>query len=236
MGLSRVHFPVTTLGPGKRLAIWFQGCHIRCKGCISKDTWPKAQKQIEIDDLLEQIDEWILAADGITISGGEPFEQPEALAYLLQCLKQRTAVDILVYSGFPFTQIAPQVALMRYHIDVIITEPFQYDTPQTLTLRGSDNQVMHLLTPLGQHRFYELQQQSVSDNAKVLDIMFDDEIWLAGIPKRDDFLTLQNLLQQQGHQLTTTAHQPNINNANEINRAESKSSNTIKQGSVKPCQ
>ncbi|WP_461325238.1 4Fe-4S cluster-binding domain-containing protein [Bradyrhizobium diazoefficiens] len=39
ISVSRIHFPVTTLGPGRRLGIWFQGCSIRCPGCISMDTW-----------------------------------------------------------------------------------------------------------------------------------------------------------------------------------------------------
>lgn len=39
MILSRLHFPVTTLGPGRRIGVWFQGCSIRCAGCISRDTW-----------------------------------------------------------------------------------------------------------------------------------------------------------------------------------------------------
>ena len=39
VSISRLHFPVTTLGPGHRIGIWFQGCSIRCEGCLSMDTW-----------------------------------------------------------------------------------------------------------------------------------------------------------------------------------------------------
>ncbi|HAU1321526.1 TPA: radical SAM protein, partial [Legionella pneumophila] len=46
--ISRVHFPVTTLGPGHRIGIWFQGCSIRCPGCISTDTWNINKGEIEI--------------------------------------------------------------------------------------------------------------------------------------------------------------------------------------------
>ena len=38
LALSRMHFPVTTLGPGNRIGIWVQGCTIRCPGCVSADT------------------------------------------------------------------------------------------------------------------------------------------------------------------------------------------------------
>ncbi len=37
--LNKAHFPVTVLGPGRRIGIWLQGCSIGCAGCISQDTW-----------------------------------------------------------------------------------------------------------------------------------------------------------------------------------------------------
>ncbi|GAA5105769.1 4Fe-4S cluster-binding domain-containing protein [Orbus sasakiae] len=208
MGLSRVHFPVTTLGPGQRLGIWFQGCHLQCQGCISTDTWPKAKHLTDIDALLDVIKDWIHLAEGITISGGEPFEQPQALAYLVHQLKRLTPVDILIYTGLPFAKIVNDVNVMAPNVDVIISEPFVINEAQTFTLRGSDNQNMHLLTPLGQARFADYQYQRMDDQHHALDMMFDEKgvIWFAGIPKRDDFLTLQTLLENQGHQLKTTAH------------------------------
>lgn len=208
MGLSRVHFPVTTLGPGQRLGIWFQGCHLQCQGCISIDTWPKAKHLTDIDALLDVIKDWIHLAEGITISGGEPFEQRQALAYLVHQLKRLTPVDILIYTGLPFAKIVNDVNVMAPNVDVIISEPFVINEAQTFTLRGSDNQKMHLLTPLGQARFADYQYQRMDDQHHALDMMFDEKglIWFAGIPKRDDFITLQTLLENQGHQLKTTAH------------------------------
>ena len=49
LALSRALFPVTTLGPGRRLGIWFQGCSIRCRGCISVDTWPPGEPATATD-------------------------------------------------------------------------------------------------------------------------------------------------------------------------------------------
>lgn len=219
MGLSRVHFPITTLGPGKRLGIWFQGCHLRCVGCISIDTWPTAKKTSDIDVLLEQIAPWIKQAEGVTISGGEPFEQPEALIYLVRRLKQLTSVDILVYSGFDFADIATIVYASYPNIDVLISNPYNHRAPQTTVLRGSDNQQMHLLTELGNIRFKTLQNQLVTPQTPVLDIMFDQDgsVWFAGIPRQDDFLLLQTLLESDGHQVKTTAHAPVNNKQHHLN-------------------
>ena len=52
ISLSRLHFPVTTLGPGRRIGIWFQGCSIRCPGCISADTWAFRTAAAMVTDVL----------------------------------------------------------------------------------------------------------------------------------------------------------------------------------------
>ena len=39
--VNRVHFPVTALGPGRRLGVWVQGCSIGCAGCLAHDTWAR---------------------------------------------------------------------------------------------------------------------------------------------------------------------------------------------------
>jgi anaerobic ribonucleoside-triphosphate reductase activating protein len=78
IALSRLHFPVTTLGPGRRIGIWLQGCSIRCPGCISADTWAAAQGQTTTEAVVDAIILWLPDAEGITVSGGEPFDQPEA--------------------------------------------------------------------------------------------------------------------------------------------------------------
>ena len=64
LSLSRVHFPVTTLGPGRRLGIWFQGCSIRCPGCISADTWGPGRRRIALARLLADIQPWLEQAEG----------------------------------------------------------------------------------------------------------------------------------------------------------------------------
>ena len=37
--LNKAHYPVTTLGPGRRIGLWLQGCTLACPGCVSRDTW-----------------------------------------------------------------------------------------------------------------------------------------------------------------------------------------------------
>ena len=206
VGLSRIHFPVTTLGPGRRLGIWFQGCSLRCEGCISVDTWATAKTLIPIEQLMTKLSSYLPLIDGITISGGEPFDQFEALLAIVVQLRKKTKVDILVYTGYAVEDITDQLQQIKPYIDVLISDPFQRQSSQTLRLRGSDNQRLHCFTSQAVEKF-AYYQQAVTTEDKVLDVMFDAEgvVWFAGIPRRDDFVKLHNLLKQQGHQIKVTA-------------------------------
>ena len=206
LALSRLHFPVTALGPGRRLGIWFQGCSIRCPGCISADTWGPGHNRIPVDQLLEQLQPWLAEADGVTVSGGEPFDQPEAFLALLAGLRRRSPIDILVYSGYALEQLAAPLRRADSLIDALISDPFDWRRPQSMALRGSDNQRLHLLTELGRERFATFERPMQASD-QVLDLMLDDDgsVWMAGIPRRDDLQHLRDLLRDQGHQLQISA-------------------------------
>lgn len=204
IGISRIHFPITTLGPGRRLGIWFQGCSIRCPGCISADTWGSGRGLLELHELLEQVEGWLPECDGITISGGEPFDQCDALDELLRGLRSKVGIDILVYSGHPFERLNEPLRRMDGFIDALISEPYLAHAPQSLPLRGSDNQRLHMLTELGRERFSAFEHPDHCK--KTFDVMFDDDgaVWLAGIPRRGDFERLKVRLSQLGHRIVTS--------------------------------
>ena len=205
VALSRVHYPVTTLGPGRRLGIWFQGCSIRCPGCISADTWGSKKPDVEVGALVIGIRPWLDQADGITITGGEPFDQPAALKELLEALRRASAADVLVYSGYAFEELQDCAAIKSGLVDALITDPFLLEAPQTKVLRGSDNQRLHCLTAKGSQAFRSFDRPAL-DHERKLDVMFDREgvVWLAGIPRRGDMKRLHQLLLAAGHQAQTT--------------------------------
>ena len=201
ISLSRIHYPVTTLGPGKRVGVWFQGCSIRCPGCVSTDTWTHGEGATTVGHVLEAITAWAGVADGLTVSGGEPFEQPEALATLLRGWRSLTNSDVLVFTGYEFPKIAPFLAAHAGIIDAVVSGPFDRRVSQTLALRGSDNQEIHILTNAG-GRFAAYDRPAGPDD-KRLDVMFDDSgtVWLAGIPNRNDIAKLRKALRGEGHQV-----------------------------------
>jgi anaerobic ribonucleoside-triphosphate reductase activating protein len=192
--ISRVHFPLTVLGPGRRLGIWLQGCHVACPGCVSRDTWdPLGGTLVGVEELVAQCR--ALAGDvldGITISGGEPFEQADALAALLDSLgdwRIAAGLDILCYSGLPLKTLRRDHARLLGRLDALIPEPFIARRPTGARWRGSANQSLVVLSPLGQQRYVEslpaapAMQVSVTDRA----------VWFVGIPRRGDLDRLASI-------------------------------------------
>lgn len=205
VAISRLHFPVRALGPGRRIGIWFQGCSIRCPGCISLDTWATDRGWTSVQAVLESLGEWVTDADGVTVSGGEPFDQPEALKELLVGLRawMRRDTDVLIYSGYHYEKLEPILDGLVDLYDAIITDPYDVSSSQTLALRGSDNQRLSFGTDLGRRRFAAFERRR-DDADRRLDIMFDADgsAWLAGIPVRHDLLRLRTLLEADGTSIT----------------------------------
>lgn len=203
IALSRVHFPVTTLGPGRRVGVWFQGCSLRCPGCISVDTWALG-RETSLAEVITLIAGWAEAADGLTVSGGEPFDQPEALTALLEAWRRLSRAPVLVFTGYALREIEAPLGTMAGSIDALVTGRFRSDLPQTLALRGSDNQALHILSEAGEaFRSFERRR---TDADRRLDVQFelDGGVWFAGIPERGDLARLRRTLAAAGHRLVTS--------------------------------
>jgi anaerobic ribonucleoside-triphosphate reductase activating protein len=151
------------------------------------------------------MDGWLKLADGVTISGGEPFDQPDALLNILRALKSRFLGDILVYTGHAFETVSAVIAQAPGLIDVLISGPYDASASQSFALRGSDNQRLHCLSNLGLERFQRYRECGL-DHELLLDVMFDERgaAWFAGIPKRGDFTLLRQNLGLDGHRAVTS--------------------------------
>lgn len=86
-------------GPGLRFCIWVQGCSRHCKDCMAQETWPfDGGTAMEIEALYQQIIS-VSGIEGITLLGGEPFEQPEAAATLAERVKA-AGLSVVAFTGF----------------------------------------------------------------------------------------------------------------------------------------
>jgi anaerobic ribonucleoside-triphosphate reductase activating protein len=206
---NKAHFPVTVLGPGRRIGLWLQGCTIRCKGCVSRDTWPAdPARAMPVAALLA----WCrkVAADGfdgVTISGGEPFDQPKPLAALLDGLAAWRAsagldFDILCYSGHPLKTLEKRHAKILARLDALIPEPYADGRPLGGLWRGSDNQTLLPLSPRGQARYAACVAAPQAEDAKRMQVSLQDgRLWFIGIPHRGDMAALEELCRARGLEL-----------------------------------
>ncbi|MEG0665683.1 4Fe-4S single cluster domain-containing protein [Gordonibacter sp.] len=96
-------------GPGLRFAVFVQGCTHGCPGCHNEDSQPACGGTVErIDDLVARITANGLA-QGVTISGGEPFEQALACAELAHRLRER-GLGVWTYSGYRYEDLTARAA------------------------------------------------------------------------------------------------------------------------------
>lgn len=205
--LNKAHYPVSVLGYGRRIGIWFQGCTIQCKDCVSRDTWAQDEGAgIRVKDLLDWCRQKAAAGvDGITFSGGEPFDQPQALNALVDGLdrwrkRAGLSLDLLCYSGYPLKTLTEQHAALLQKLDAVIPEPYVEHLPQGGMWRGSANQPLIALSPLGKAR-YEHHPETPAD-AKSMQIAVEDgRIWMIGIPARGDMAALEKLCAARGLRL-----------------------------------
>ena len=205
IGLSRVHYPIHALGPGRRIGIWLQGCSIRCPGCMSLDTWAPARVPTTVSAVMARIAPWLVEADGVTISGGEPFDQPAALGALLERLHNEARGSILVYSGYSLNRLRAQHPGILALIDVLITEPFDARLGVPALLRGSSNQIVTCLTSHGR-AMWDAAEASKGRTASIDVIVENDgELWLAGIPNPGDMARLSAGLARAGVSAGTSA-------------------------------
>lgn len=202
--LNRCNFPVTSLGFGRRVGIWLQGCSIGCQGCVVPETWEiRPEHTVALGTLVRAVEPWLNEADGVTISGGEPFEQPEALEVLIAEIRLRSAGDVLVYSGFTWARLRRRFAKIVANIDVLISEPFIAGLRDGDRLRGSSNQQIHILTPLAQSRYTDAVLHQSFANVAV----DGDSIRLAGVLPNGALVDIQGTLRTAGFSGRLT-HEP----------------------------
>ena len=170
-------------GPGLRAVIWVQGCAFGCPGCFNPET--HAMKGGEIWPV-EKLVERILAIqanssgqklEGLTISGGEPLYQHRALARLLEQVREKTDLSILVFTGYDWEELHRLKGIDRFlsYVDVLIAGRYDASRRVAQSLIGSANKVVHFLTGR-----YTAQDLEGVPQAEVI-VKPDGEIILSGI-------------------------------------------------------
>lgn len=153
MYVARILYPVKVLGPGNRIGLWLSGCHRGCPGCSNPELWEQREEQRisvqRLSEILHRLAEEH-TVDGITITGGEPFEQTGEMHGLLTLIGDITA-DVLIYTGFALEELEargdPETAAALGWTAVLIDGAYRQELNGALPLRGSQNQRIHCFRP-----------------------------------------------------------------------------------------
>jgi anaerobic ribonucleoside-triphosphate reductase activating protein len=149
-----------------------------------------------------------LAADeveGITVSGGEPFDQPEAVAALLYLIKQHGR-NTWVYTGYTIEALIarnePAVDNLLSCCDVLVDGPFQEENGNILRFRGSANQRIIRLTNA-------ISAERINSGGKArVDMTIDsnDRLVIVGIPPRGFMKTFRDKMGERGLVIKMLTH------------------------------
>lgn len=191
--LNRIQYPVYNLGPGKRIVLWTQGCRLRCPHCVNPSLWSsEGGSAVSVELLLKKMVPFTAGYDGITITGGEPFDQYEPLISFCTFIKLKTSLNVFVYSGYSLEEIQrdhPERLFMKC-IDYLLDGRYVHELNRNESLRGSANQRLY--------RFFngvidEIEMISEKQPWSV-HVSEDHEVFLTGIPDKDDLLAIQDEL------------------------------------------
>jgi anaerobic ribonucleoside-triphosphate reductase activating protein len=106
-------------GNGNRFVIWVQGCSLGCKGCWNSETWEfKRENLISPKEIFSQIPK---NCDGVTFTGGEPFQQDLALVELAKMIKSHN-LHLQVFTGFRLSEIENS-PLLEF-VDILVAGRF----------------------------------------------------------------------------------------------------------------
>jgi anaerobic ribonucleoside-triphosphate reductase activating protein len=139
----------TVAGPGLRTCIWFQGCSLKCPGCQNPEYQVHEPKYLlepkELFELIEKNEK----IDGITISGGEPFQQAKGLYHFLELWK-KTNKTTIIFSGYEKQNLENSsnstVRNILNLIDCLISGPYRQELKNNNHSIGSFNKQISLFT------------------------------------------------------------------------------------------
>lgn len=143
--LYRIYHHSTVDGPGRRSVVQVAGCSILCAGCYIPETHLRANGSlVSITEIISEIDKKSGEHDGVTILGGEPFDQVESLESLVKQLKTKD-YHLVIYSGYTVENLlqreSESVNRILAKTDLLIDGAFQRELASNAgEYRGSSNQ------------------------------------------------------------------------------------------------
>lgn len=195
--LNKIQYPVYNLGEGKRIGIWVQGCTLGCKGCVNQTLWSsRGGKSISVIDIFNWIQLIQDDFDGITVSGGEPFQQYGQLISFLHLIKTKTKLNVHCFSGYYLSELQelfPDKLFQKY-LDTLVDGRYIESQHENSNLKGSSNQTIY--------RFIDeipvKEKGAKLSNRWSVQVGDYNQIYMAGIPRKNELNILCSELSKVG--------------------------------------
>ncbi len=203
LAVHAVEWSSVANGPGVRAVVWTQGCTLACRGCFNPRTHSVSVPEHSVDALADELIQ--RAQDGVTITGGEPFQQWEAVAELLTAIRhRRPALSVLVFTGYSVAELHrahADASDVLQLVDVLVAGRYvDRRRQEVVPLLGSGNQTIHVLSD--RHSTDELAAVPL---AEVL-VRPDGTVTVTGVapPRLLESLTVSNDVRTDPWHFTTT--------------------------------
>ncbi len=181
MQIDRIYYPVKTLGYGNRIGIWTVGCNHYCRNCSNPELWSLDEgKSISVNQIIECVKK-VEGADGITITGGDPFLQDDELYQLVVQLLEIGYEDILVYTGYTIEELQYKSIFSRSileKIGILVDGPYVDELNDNKSIRGSINQKIYILNPSLKKRYINVENWERKNQI----VMNDNNVMCVGLP------------------------------------------------------
>ncbi len=138
-------------GPGARFALWTQGCRLRCPGCCNPAMLdPSGGRVVEVSEILAEVERVRERIEGVTLAGGEPFDQATAVAEVAHGARS-LGLSVMTYTGFTLEGLRARgetgVRELLAATDLLVDGPYDAGRPEReRRWVGSANQRFHFLT------------------------------------------------------------------------------------------
>jgi len=138
-------------GPGRRFALWVQGCTLNCPGCCNPEMFADRGGELVEPAALAARIAATPGIEGLSVLGGEPFQLAAAVAELCRAVRA-AGLSVMVYSGYTLEELralpGEGPAALLAQVDLLADGRYRRELPETRRRwLGSSNQSLHFLTP-----------------------------------------------------------------------------------------
>jgi anaerobic ribonucleoside-triphosphate reductase activating protein len=138
-------------GPGTHFTIWVQGCTLNCPGCFNPNTHnPEGGYLKNVSSIIQEITDLLHKGliRGVTLTGGEPLQQMDAINHLVRNIKNLGNVGIILLTGYTTKELNMLYGFseLKKFFDVIITGRYKQSLKLQEAIQGSSNKELLFLS------------------------------------------------------------------------------------------